>query len=53
MKADIKLFEEAARPLMKFLAENHHPHTTVILTSTNAEIVEGLATFITQEYVKD
>lgn len=35
-------FEEVARELMKFLAERHHPHCSVILTSTDAELVEGL-----------
>lgn len=37
-----KAFNEAVRPLIKWLAENHHPHTTIILTSTGAELVEGL-----------
>lgn len=27
-----KAFEEAAKPLMKYLAENHNPHTSIILT---------------------
>jgi len=35
-------FEEVARELMKHLAERHHPHCTVILTSTSAELVEGI-----------
>ena len=35
-------FEEVARELMKFVAERHHPHCSVILTSTDAELVEGL-----------
>lgn len=34
-------FTEACRPLIKYLAENHHPHTTVILNSTGAELLEG------------
>jgi len=37
-----KKFEEAARPLIKWMAENMHPHATVILTSTGAELVEGV-----------
>ncbi|WP_223497871.1 hypothetical protein [Serratia sp. JSRIV001] len=35
-------FEEAAKPLIKWLAENVHPHHTVIVTSTNAELLEGI-----------
>ena len=35
-------FKENARPLLKYLAENHHPHTTAIITSTSIELVEGI-----------
>jgi ABC-type phosphate/phosphonate transport system substrate-binding protein len=46
-------FEEAAKPLMKFLSDNFNPHVMIIVTSTNAEIVEGLASFNTVEFVRD
>lgn len=46
-------FEEAARPLIKYLAENHHPHTTCIVTNTDAEILEGIKCIKTDEYLKD
>ncbi|MGE4944095.1 hypothetical protein [Yersinia enterocolitica] len=39
-------FEEASKPLIKWLAENVHPHHTVIVTSTGAELIRE--TFITQ-----
>lgn len=39
-----KDFSKAAMPLIKYLAQNHHPHCTVIATSTGAELVEGLCT---------
>lgn len=39
-----KSFEEAARPLIKWLCENVHPHHSVIVTSTNAELLEGECT---------
>ena len=29
-------------PAMKYLKDNHHPHTKIIVDSDNAEIVEGL-----------
>ncbi len=35
-------FKESAKPLLKYLAENHHPHTTAIITSTSIELVEGI-----------
>jgi hypothetical protein len=35
-------FIESAKPLIKYLAENHHPHTHVIVTATGAELSEGI-----------
>lgn len=46
-------FEEAARPLIKWLAENVHPHHSVIVTSTNAELLEGQQSVCTEEYLRD
>lgn len=45
--------EEAAKPLMKYLADNFHPHVKVIVESNNAELVEGLATVQCDEFIKD
>lgn len=45
--------EEAAKPLMKYLAENHHPHTLVIVESDRAELLESSATVKTDEFIKD
>ena len=38
-----KSFEAAARPLIKWLCENVHPHHTVVVTPTHAELLEGAA----------
>lgn len=46
-------FEEIVKPLIKFLAENHHPHTTCIVTATEAEILEGLMVTKTDEFLVD
>ena len=46
-------FEEAVRPLMKYLAENHHPHTSVYVTSRTAELLEGQKCLSTNEYLID
>lgn len=47
-------FESAARPLMQWLNENMHPHVTVIVTPTNAELLEGVrSTGQIMDYVKD
>lgn len=49
-----KGFEELMRPVIKYLAENHHPHTSIIVTSTNAELVEGVrSTGKIMDYIKD
>jgi hypothetical protein len=48
-----KTFEEAVEVVMAYLAENHHPHTKVIIDSDSAELVEGLATHRTEKFIKD
>jgi hypothetical protein len=48
-----KTFEEAAEPIMKWMCENQHPHTTVILTGTSAELVEGLQSHLTNKFIVD
>jgi hypothetical protein len=44
-------FEEASRPLIKWMAENCHPHTAVLVDSVSAELFEGQLTFCTEQYV--
>jgi hypothetical protein len=44
---------DAAKPLMKWLAENVNPHTIVIVQAANIELLEGIATNGTLEYVDD
>ncbi len=34
-------FEEIARVMMKHLGKKYHPHHSVIITSSNAELLEG------------
>lgn len=47
-------FETAARPLIKWLCENRHPHHSVIVTPTGAELLEGVvSTGEVLDYVKD
>ena len=50
---DRENFKLAVTPLIKYLAENHHPHTTVIVDSVSAEMVEGLMTIRTDEFIVD
>lgn len=47
-------FDTLCRPLLKFLCENCHPHVSVIVTSTNAELLEGCcSTGVIMDYVRD
>ncbi|QHC84940.1 hypothetical protein AS589_09245 [Empedobacter brevis] len=38
---EIKTFEDSSHVVMKYLADNHHPHTTSIVTSTSSQVLEG------------
>ena len=40
MKLEI---EQKLKELMKLIDEHYHPHVTIIVTSTHAEVVEGVS----------
>lgn len=47
-------FLEVVHPVMEYLAKNHHPHTTAIITSTNGQLMEGLkGTGEIMDYIED
>lgn len=48
-----KQFEEKARDLMKLLCEKGHPHMTIVITPTSAELLEGSIVIQTNEFVRD
>ncbi|HDL7414201.1 TPA: hypothetical protein PXN46_001255 [Yersinia enterocolitica] len=52
-KEEMKSFEEAAKPLIKWLAENVHPHHSAVVSSTRAELLEGKISIPTMEFIKD
>jgi len=52
-KEQINEFKEVSKPLVRFLNENCHPHVTVIVVPTGAEILEGLAPVKIEEFIKD
>ena len=52
-KEQMLSFEKVARPLIKWLNDNRHPHVTAIITSTSAEIMERIAAFPITDYIKD
>ena len=46
-------FQEAAKPLIRWLNENCHPHVHVVVDSTRAELSEGVASLVTEEFLRD
>jgi len=44
-------FEEAVRPLVKFLNSHCNPHMRVIVETNGAELVEGVRTVKTEEFI--
>ena len=46
-------FQHAARPLIKYLAENYNPHTVVIVDAVSAELFDGTRSYVTEEFLKD
>lgn len=44
----------AAKPLIKYLNENHHPHTKAIVTPSSVEVLEGtISNPNITEFIKD
>lgn len=41
-KKKLEELKEAAKPLIKYLHENYHPHVTAIVTPTSVEVMEGV-----------
>lgn len=53
-KTKLKEFEKAARPLIKWLCENEHPHVTALITPTSCELLEGkCASLKIYDYIQD
>jgi hypothetical protein len=53
IKKDKNALLEAAKPLMKYLCENYHPHVTVIVNGTSAQLVEELKLVTYNNYIQD
>ena len=45
--------KEAAKPLVKWLNDNCHPHVKVIVDLSGAELLEGLTSVAIEEFWKD
>ena len=45
--------ERVARPLVKWINDNCHPHVVVVVDSTNIELLEGVCSIIIEDYIRD
>lgn len=50
---ETKEFKDAVDPLVKYLCENFNPHTSIIVTPSGAELVEGQMSVEIVEHIKD
>ncbi len=48
-----KAFEDAVKPLMKWMAENCHTHTITVVESNKAQLFEGIEVVETNEFLID
>ena len=48
-----KAFAAAAEPLIEWVAQNCHPHTSVVLDANSAELLEGVAAHRTDKFLRD
>ncbi len=46
-------FEKLVEPLMEFLANNFHPHVSIIVDCCSAELSEGICSVRTDKFIKD
>ncbi|MDV2459868.1 hypothetical protein CMU99_16240 [Elizabethkingia anophelis] len=48
-----KSFEASVEIVMRYLSENHHPHTMIQIESNSAQLFEGVKSHLTDKYLKD
>lgn len=48
-----KEFEAVTRPVIEWLNANIHPHVTVVISPTSAELSEGTIAYTTYDYLRD
>jgi len=46
-------FKQVVEPVMKWLSDNGHPHVSVTINYSRAELVEGISAHVTDKFVKD
>ncbi|MBG0514069.1 hypothetical protein [Elizabethkingia meningoseptica] len=48
-----KSFEASVEIVMRYLSENHHPHTMIQIESNSAQLFEGVKSHLTDKHLKD
>lgn len=46
-------FEAVTRPVMEWLNKNCHPHVSVVIEPTGAELLESVCYYPTNDFVRD
>lgn len=46
-------FELLAKPLIKFINDNYHPHCIIVIDSMSAQIFSGEMVITTKEFLND
>lgn len=46
-------FEEVVKPVIKWMNDNVHPHHSIIIDHTHAELLEGEMVVHTEEFLRD
>ena len=46
-------FEDAVRPLIKWLSENANPHAVIVVEVDNAVLYAGVQSVATEEFIPD
>jgi len=52
-KEDREEFNVLADKLIEFLCKRCHPHTTIVVDSTNAQLFEGISSYNTEKHLRD
>ena len=52
-KEQTKEMLEAAKPLMKWVSDNCHPHCVAVVDFDSVELMESVARQLTEEFIKD
>jgi len=49
----MQTFEDVVTPVIKWLAENGHPHMSIIIDNTHAELLEGKEVICDESFIID